>query len=95
MKQMGIAQETIEAEEVIIKMKDKELIISSPQVTKIKMSGQTSFQIVGEVSEKAKKSFSQEDIDVIVEQTGATEDEAADALEETGDIAEAILKLKK
>ena len=95
MKQMGIAQETIEAVEVIIKMKDKELVISSPQVTKIKMSGQTSFQIVGEVSEKSKKSFTQEDIDVIVEQTGATEDEAADALEETGDIAEAILKLKK
>jgi NACalpha-BTF3-like transcription factor len=30
-----------------------------------------------------------------MEQTGATPEEAAAALEETGDIAQAILKLKK
>ncbi|MBR9682907.1 MAG: nascent polypeptide-associated complex protein [Candidatus Aenigmarchaeota archaeon] len=95
MKQMGIQNEIVDAVEVIIKGKDKEIVISNPQVTKITMQGQDTYQVVGEVSEKSAESFSEEDVKMIVEQTGASEEEAKSALEETGDIAEAILKLKK
>ena len=95
MKQMGIKSEEILAEEVIIKTPEKEIIIKNPQVTKINMGGQESFQIAGEISERTSEKFSQDDIKMIMEQTGATEQEAEKALEETGDIAEAIIKLKK
>ena len=94
MKQMGISQEEIDADEVVIKTKDKEIVISSPHVTKVKMSGQETFQITGEISERSKDDFSDEDIDMIVDQTGASIEDAKKALEEEGDIAKAILKLK-
>lgn len=95
MKKMGIQQETIDAEEVIIKGKEKEIIVSSPQVTKIKMQGQETFQIVGEVSERKKEAFSEEDVKMIMEQTGASEEKVKETLKETNDIAEAIMKLKE
>ena len=94
MKQMGIKSESVEADEVIIRQADKEIVISNPQITKINMKGADSFQIAGEVSERPKEKFSDEDIKMIVDSTGKTEDEAKQALNETGDIAEAIMKLK-
>ena len=94
MKQMGIKSENISAEEVIIKTEDKEIIISNPQVTKVKMGGQETFQIVGQISERKKEKFSEDDVKMIVEQTSSSEEDAKKALEETGDIAEAIMKLK-
>ena len=94
MKQMGIKTENIDASEVVIKAKDKEIVITEPQVTKIKMGGQDTFQIMGKVSERAKEKFSAEDVKMIAEQTGASEEEAKRALEEESDIAAAIMKLK-
>lgn len=94
MKQMGIKTVTIEAEEVIIKAKEKEIVISSPQITKINMSGQETFQIVGEVSERSYKGYTKEDVKIAMEQTGKTEEECIQALEENSDLAEVILKLK-
>ncbi len=94
MKQMGIKSEEILAEEVIIKTGDKELVILNPQVTKVNMGGQESLQITGEITERSKSKFSDEDLKIIMEQTGVTKEQAAKALEEAGDIAEAILKLK-
>ncbi len=93
MKQMGIDTEKVEASEVIIKCADKDIVISNPEITKINMKGNQSFQIVGEVSER-KKGFSSDDVKMVMDQTGASEDDARDALEETGDIAGAIMKLK-
>ncbi len=93
MKQMGIAQQEIDASRVTIEKQDGGKIIIEPaNVTKIKMQGQESFQITGEVREEA-ESFSEEDIKTIMEKTGASEKEAKVALEETGDLADAILKL--
>ena len=40
MKRMGIQADQIEAEEVIIKTPEKDIVISSPQVTKMNMMGQ-------------------------------------------------------
>lgn len=97
MKQMGIKTDHIEASEVIIKTKDKDIIISNPQITKINMKGAESFQIAGEVSERGnekKEKFSDEDIEMIVSQTGASIEDAKAALESEGDIAGAIMKLK-
>ena len=95
MKKMGIQSQEIEAEEVVIKTVDKEIVISSPQVARVNMMGQDTFQVSGEVSERSLEKFSPEDVKMVVEQTGCTEEDARKTLEETGDIAEAILKLKK
>ncbi len=94
MKKMGIKSEEIIAEEVVIKTPEKDLVISNPQVTRINMGGQESLQITGEIVERYRSKFSEDDIKIIIEQTGVTKQEAAKALEETGDIAAAILKLK-
>ncbi|MBW1838922.1 MAG: nascent polypeptide-associated complex protein [Deltaproteobacteria bacterium] len=94
-KQMGIQTAEIEAEEVIIKTKKGEIIITNPQVSKVNMMGQDTFQISGDIEERDSSEFSEEDLRLVIEQTGATPEEAAEALEETGDIAQAILKLKK
>ncbi len=95
MKQMGIATENIDATEVLIRTAEKEILISEPQVSKIKMGGQETFQIIGNVSERALEKFSAEDVKTVSEQTGVFESEAKKALEETsGDLAEAIMKLK-
>ena len=39
--------------------------------------------------------FSEEDVKTVMEQTGHPEDTVRQALEETGDLAEAILKLSE
>ncbi len=95
MKRMGMKSEEVDAKEVIIKCGNKEIIISNPQVTKIDMHGQKTFQIMGNVSEKPIEKFTDDDVKLVAEQAGATKEEARAALNETGDIAEAILKLKK
>ena len=96
MKKMGMQQQEINASEVIIKTNDKTLVISNPEVVKVNMMGQESFQITGEVSEQSyKPDISEDDINTVIEQATVSKEEAAAALEETnGDIAEAILKLQ-
>ena len=97
MKQMGIAQEEISASRVIIEKTDNtKIIIENPSVTKIKMQGQETFQIAGEVTEESEEVIvSQDDIKLIVEKTGCTEEKASETLEKTGDLTEAILELSK
>lgn len=97
MKQLGIAQEEIDANRVIIETDKKNIIIDNPSVIKIKMQGQTNFQISGDVSEESaseEQDKTKEDIQTIMEKTGCSENEARKALEESnGDLAEAILSL--
>ncbi len=95
MKKMGISQEEVPTEKVTIEKKDGTLtIIENPSVIKIKMQGQTSFQISGEVIEKSKEvEVSSEDIKTIMEKTGCSEKKARQTLEKTKDLAEAILEL--
>ncbi len=91
MKQMGIAQEEIPAEKVIIeKTGGGKMIIKNPSVTKIKIQNQESFQISGEISEDE---LSEEDVKTIMEKTGVSESVARKTLEKTGDLADAILEL--
>ena len=95
MKQMGMAQEEIDASKVIIEKTDgSNIIISNPNVTKITMQGQDTFQIVGDIQEQTPEvEVSEEDIKAVMEKTECSEKQAREALEETGDLAEAILKL--
>lgn len=99
MKKMGIQQIDIPAKEVIIRTADKEYIFINPSVAKVNMMGQETYQIVGEAEERELSStpeISEEDVDTVVEQTGASKEGAREAIEEAkGDLAEAILKLKK
>jgi len=94
LKQMGISQEEIEADRVIIEKPEGNIIISNPSIQKIKMQGQESFQISGEISQ-SEPEITEEDIKLVAEKTDKSEEEARKALEETKDIAEAILKLSE
>lgn len=99
MKRMGIQQQDIDAKEVIIRLEDKEIVISNPQVSKVNMMGQDTYQIVGEEEERSLDStpdINKDDIKTVMEQAGASEEQAKAAIEEAkGDLAEAIMKLKK
>lgn len=95
MKQMGMSQEEIPAERVIIEKTDNsKLIIETPSVIKISMQGQESFQISGDVREED-VGISESDIKTIMEKTGASEKKARETLEKTRDLAEAILELSE
>jgi len=97
MKQLGIKQEEIDAIEVIIRLHDKEIVVSNPSIQKIKMQGQESFQISGNVSERSLDTAAEitnEDIETVMAQANCTRDEAIDAINEAdGDLAEAVLML--
>lgn len=92
MKQMGINQEEIEADRVVIEKSDGRIVIISPSIQKITMQGQESFQITGEISEES-SGFTEDDVALVAEKTGCSMEDARAALEETNDIAEAIMKL--
>ncbi|NCO84676.1 MAG: Nascent polypeptide-associated complex protein [Candidatus Huberarchaeum crystalense] len=104
MKQMGMKQEGIPANEVVIKTTGgKKIIIKNPQVIRISMQGNESFQISGEIIEEARadeesnisNNFSEEDVETVVEQTGASKDKAKTKLiENKGNLAKTILDLK-
>ncbi len=96
MKQLGINQEEIEATRVIIEREDGNLVIEEPQVAKVTMQGQVTWQIVGDVQEEEQEEgTTEEDVKMVMQQAEADEAMARAALEETdGDIAEAIMKLK-
>jgi len=98
MKQLGIQQVDIPATEVIIKTKDKNIVITNPSVAKVNMMGQENFQISGDVHEEAVSSvpdISEEDIKTVMDQAGTDKLKAKKAIEDTqGDLAEAILNLK-
>ena len=108
MKQLGIKQEDIDAERVIIEKSDGKIIIEEPSVVKVNMQGQETFQISGNIREESIEEGSEEegesdeenkvqldkDIQTIMEKTGKNKEEVALALEKNeGDIAATILEL--
>ena len=98
MKQLGIQQQDIEASEVIIRCPDKEIVIRNPQVAKVNMMGQKTWQVVGEEEERSldtKPEINEDDVKTVMEQTGCSEEKARAAIERSnGDLAQAILALK-
>ncbi len=104
MKRMGIQQDEIpDVEEVIIRTRTKEVVIKEAVVTAVTVQGQKTYQVVGTPQERARKKeeapeeeggVPDEDIKLVMSQTGCTAAEAMKALEETdGSPAEAILKI--
>ena len=99
-KQLQNSTEEIDATEVIIRTKDKEIYFNNPSVSSMNMMGQQSYQIVGEAQERGlsdgeeTSSIPDEDIDLVASQAGVSKEKAKDALEECGgEPAEAIIKL--
>lgn len=97
MKKMGITQVEIPASEVIIKSEGKDIVIKNPQVAKVNVMGQETFQITGQVEEKeAKVAISEEDVQTVMQQADVSEEKARESLEKNkGDIAATILELQK
>ncbi|HDN62675.1 MAG TPA: nascent polypeptide-associated complex protein [Candidatus Bathyarchaeota archaeon] len=101
MKRMGLTFDRLEGvKEVVFKMEDKELVVENPEVSVLKVQGQEIFQVAGEVSERSlgepeeAKSFPEEDIQLVAQQSGVSFEEAKAALMECdGDLAKAILLL--
>ncbi len=93
MKQMGIKQEEIPSKKVVIETESgQSLIIENPQVTQVTVQGQKSFQIAGDV--RVEDNSAADDIKLVMEKTGCSEEAAKGALEKAGgDIAQAILSL--
>ena len=98
MRKMGISQQEIDATEVIIRTPEKELVISNPQVSKVNMMGQETFQVVGNIEERAlseEPEISEEDIKTVMEQANVDEKKAKHTIEKhNGDLAAAIMELK-
>jgi nascent polypeptide-associated complex subunit alpha len=96
MRKLGINVKDIQnVEKVVILTDTLEYVFTDVEVTVMNAQGQKTYQISGnpEVKER-KKEIPTEDIQLIVDQTGKTVEEAKEALEKTkGDIAEAILLL--
>jgi len=103
MKRMGIDQEEMPGvEEVIIKTKTKELVFKDAVVTAVSVQGQKTYQVVGIPEERERRreegeeegGVPEDDIKLVMSQTGCAAAEAKKALQETdGAPAEAILKI--
>jgi nascent polypeptide-associated complex subunit alpha len=93
MKQMGIKNEEINAKKVIIETDEGKLVFDAPSVQLMEMQGQKTYTVIGEP--KVESEIPDDDIKMVVDQAGVSEEEAKNALKEAdGDIAEAIIKLK-
>jgi nascent polypeptide-associated complex subunit alpha len=90
-----VMEELQDVEEVVIRLKTRDILVKSPSVTFINAQGQKSYQVTGEVQEVQKApSIPQEDIRMVAQQAGVSEEEALKALNESsGEPAEAIVKL--
>jgi nascent polypeptide-associated complex subunit alpha len=109
MEQMGIDMEDIDAEEVIIKTPDGDLVFDDAEVQLMEAQGQQTYQVVGEperreggASEDADTAdddtdagIPQADVDIVVQRAGVDEATAREALEEAdGDLAAAVASLE-
>lgn len=98
MKQMGMDMKEIRGvTEVLIKFKNKEVLIKNPKVNLMDFMGQKTYQITGkakEIEKEAELEIPDEDIELVANQAGVSREEALKALKDTnGDLAEAIMRL--
>lgn len=92
MQQMGMKTEELDAQEVVIKLQDRNIVIKNPSVTLVEVQNQKTYQIAGE--ENDVQEIPSEDIKMVAEQANVSDVEAKKALEGSGgDLAEAILSL--
>ncbi len=98
MKKMGLDQNELDAQKVVIETSEKKLVFDDPQVIEMDMKGQKMYQVVGEPREEALEGevlIPDEDIEMVSERAGVSKEEAEQALKEAdGEPAEAIIKLQ-
>jgi nascent polypeptide-associated complex subunit alpha len=108
MQRMGMNMDSVsDVQQVIIRTATKDIVIDEPEVAILQVQGQKMYQVIGgQVSEQApssrnapaalaKPSFSEEDVQLVADQTGRSLEKAKEALEECGgDLAKAILLLQ-
>ena len=109
MRKLGIETEDLEdVQDVVIRTKSKQYIITDASVTIMQAQGQKTYQITGEtevvplspgaVAPKAgtpaPSAINEDDIKLVMSQTGASREKVIDALKSCdGQPAEAIIKL--
>ncbi len=99
MKQLKTKE--IDAYQVIIKARDGDYIIDEPQIMAMEIQGQKMLQVIGEMRKvereeesQTNQTYSDEDVQLVMQQTGCSEEEAKKALEAAnGEPAEAIISL--
>jgi len=117
MDQFGIDLTEIDAEEVVIKTADEELVFTDAEVQKMDAQGQATYQIIGSPESRPRGEGTSEggdeadadtgadagessavepqDVEIVAQRTGTTEDQAREALEATdGDLAAAVERLE-
>ncbi|MFC5970459.1 nascent polypeptide-associated complex protein [Halomarina salina] len=127
MKQMGIEVTEIDANEIVIRTDDEELVFTDVEVQRMDAQGQATYQIVGdpesrplgeggdsggdgdvdveeeitasggadEVDVGAGEEIPDSDVEIVAQRTGASEEQAREALEaENGDLAAAVSRLE-
>ena len=94
MKQMGVDMEEINADKVEVHIGDKKMVFNNPDLSKIDAQGQEMFQLQGNYTEEEKETGpSDEDIELVMEKTDASREDAENALENSDDVAEAVMEL--
>jgi len=81
----------IPTKRVIFETENGKWIFDDPKVIEANMMGQIVFQVFG--THTLEESVNEDDLKLIMEKTNCTKEEAKKALEETKDIAEAIINL--
>ncbi len=106
MKRLGInmdVEELPDAQRVVIELPEKNLVVDDPQAVIMRIQGQTIVYVTGSIREEAKVGgtegeeleVSEEDVQLVASQTGASMEEARAALRATGgDLAQAIMLLE-
>ncbi len=99
MQRMGMqVQELDDVTRVIMETPTKRIVIDDPEVTTVTVQGQTVYQVGGgSVREEAPGTQTAvEDVNLVAAQAGVTQEQAADALRQSGgDLAQAIVLLKQ
>ncbi len=94
MKKLNMNIQQVPAEMVVIKTKEKDIVISNPEVMIADMMGKEVYQISGEVSESVP--VNEGDIKLVMDQTGKDRNTVVAKLEElNNDLAKAITELKE
>ncbi len=108
MERMGMNMDSVaDVQQVIIRTATKNIVIDEPEVAILQVQGQKIYQVIGgQVSEQAPSqsanvaaaaapTFSEEDVQLVADQTGRSLEKAKEALQECGgDLAKAILLLQ-
>ena len=110
MEQMGIDMSDIDAEEVVIRTPEEELVFTDADVQLMEAQGQKTYQVVGdpesreleagssdaaEETDASSGGVDEDDVELVAMRTGVDEDTAREALEENdGDLADAVDQLE-